>query len=90
MSCAPLWEVFVRPRNGAAHRHVGSVRASDQTLAVRAACDLFTRRGEAVSLWVAPSSAITAAEPESLLGEELGAIYRNPDFYTVPDGVEQI
>ena len=25
----PLWEVFIRPRNGLAHRHVGSLHAAD-------------------------------------------------------------
>ena len=30
----PLWEVFIRSRNGLSHRHVGSVHAADVTLAV--------------------------------------------------------
>ena len=30
----PLWEVFIRTRNGMAHRHVGSVHAADAALAV--------------------------------------------------------
>ena len=25
----PLWEVFIRPRTGLAHSHVGSVHATD-------------------------------------------------------------
>ena len=30
----PLWEVFVRARNGLAHRHVGSVHAADAEMAL--------------------------------------------------------
>ena len=29
----PLWEVFIRSRNGLAHKHVGSLHATDATLA---------------------------------------------------------
>jgi ring-1,2-phenylacetyl-CoA epoxidase subunit PaaB len=29
----PLWEVFIRPRNGLHHRHVGSLHAADSKLA---------------------------------------------------------
>ena len=60
----PLWEVFIRSRNGLAHKHVGSLHASDATMALQNARDLYTRRGEGLSIWVAPSSAITASDPE--------------------------
>ena len=42
----PLWEVFIRSRNGLAHKHVGSLHAADATLALQAARDIYTRRGE--------------------------------------------
>ena len=42
----PLWEVFIRARTGLAHKHVGSVHAADATLALQAARDVYTRRGE--------------------------------------------
>ena len=59
----PLWEVFIRSRNGLAHKHVGSLHASDATLALQAARDVYTRRGEGLSIWVVPSGAITASDP---------------------------
>ena len=59
----PLWEVFVRTKGGLAHRHVGSVHAPDQELALRHARDAYTRRMEGVSLWVVPSAAIVASDP---------------------------
>ena len=59
----PLWEVFIRSRNGLAHKHVGSLHATDATLALQAARDIYTRRGEGLSIWVVPSNAITASDP---------------------------
>jgi ring-1,2-phenylacetyl-CoA epoxidase subunit PaaB len=86
----PLWEVFLRARNGLAHRHVGSIHAADAEMALQAARDTFTRRGEALSIWVVPSSAITASDPadKGMLFEPAeGKIYRHPTFYEVPDEV---
>lgn len=84
----PLWEVFVRSRAGLAHQHAGSLHAVDAEMALTAARDVYTRRGEAASLWVVPASAITASDPldkESLFG--LDAELRHPSHYVVPDGV---
>jgi ring-1,2-phenylacetyl-CoA epoxidase subunit PaaB len=86
----PLWEVFVRARNGLAHRHVGSLHAADATMALHAARDVYTRRGEGLSVWVVPSSAITASDPaeKGMMFEPTGTkIYRHPTFYDVPDEV---
>ena len=47
----PLWEVFIRSRNGLAHKHCGSLHAADATLALQAARDIYTRRGEGLSIW---------------------------------------
>lgn len=49
-----LWEVFIRSRSGLAHKHVGSLHAEDAELALQAARNLFTRRGEGLSIWVMP------------------------------------
>ena len=59
----PLWEVFIRNRSGSPHKHAGSVHAPDATMALQAARDVYTRRGESVSIWVVPSSAIVASDP---------------------------
>ena len=87
---SPLWEVFIRSRNGLAHRHAGSLHAPDATLALQAARDLFTRRGEGLSLWVVPSSAIIASDPvdKAMMFEPAESkIYRHPTFYEVPEEV---
>ena len=89
----PLWEVFIRPRNGLSHKHVGSLHAADDKLALQAARDVYTRRGEGNSIWVVPSSAITASDPAAA-GETFeptaSKVYRHPTFYEIPDEVENI
>ena len=86
----PLWEVFIRARNGLAHKHVGSVHAADAVMALQAARDVYTRRGEGLSLWVVPSTAIVASDPseKAMMFEPTASkIYRHPTFYQVPDDV---
>ena len=86
----PIWEVFLRSRNGLAHKHVGSLHAVDATMALQAARDVYTRRGEGLSIWVVPSVAIIASDPADramLFEPALDKIYRHPTFYEVPDDV---
>ena len=89
MSDAPLWEVFIRPRRGLSHHHVGSLHAADAQMALRAARDIYTRRQEGVSIWVVPSATITASSPEEkdpFFEPASDKPYRHPTFYDVPDG----
>ena len=86
----PLWEVFIRPRNGLAHRHVGSVHAADDVLALDAARDVYTRRGEGNSIWVGRSDAIAASDPDhaaETFDPTSDKIYRHPTFYEIPEDV---
>ncbi|GGJ95332.1 phenylacetate-CoA oxygenase subunit PaaB [Pilimelia anulata] len=89
----PLWEVFVRPRRGLAHGHVGSLHAADATIALRHARDLYTRRQEGVSIWVVPAGAITASSPDekdAFFDPAADKVYRHPTFYDVPEGVSHL
>ena len=89
----PLWEVFIRARNGLAHKHAGSLHAADAAMALQAARDVYTRRGEGLSIWVVPSTAITASDPadkEMMFEPTASKIYRHPTFYTIPEGVKNI
>ena len=86
----PLWEVFIRPRGGLAHRHVGSLHAADAGLALGAARDVYTRRGEGNSIWVVPSAAIAASDPDAAaetFDPAEDKVYRHPTFYDIPDDV---
>ena len=42
----PLWEVFIRSRQGLGHKHVGSLHAADAEMAIGNARDVYTRRQE--------------------------------------------
>ena len=63
----PLWEVFIRPRTGLAHSHVGSVHAADEVMALQAARDVYTRRGEGVSIWVVRRPALPRRTRHSVM-----------------------
>jgi len=86
-----LWEVFTQEEPGAPHQHAGSVHAADAELALQNARDVYSRRKEAISIWVVPSVTITASTPE-----DVGAFfdpandkaYRHPQFYRTPRGVK--
>jgi ring-1,2-phenylacetyl-CoA epoxidase subunit PaaB len=89
----PLWEVFVRSRNGLAHKHAGSVHAVDPEMALQAARDVYTRRGEGTSVWVVRSADIVASDPadkDALFEPAMDKIYRHPTFYEIPEGVSNI
>jgi len=88
-----LYEVFIRSKNGLAHKHAGSVHAQDAETAILSARDLYTRRGEASSLWIIKSSNIIASDPGEageLYDPSDDKIYRHSTFYTVPDGVKNM
>jgi ring-1,2-phenylacetyl-CoA epoxidase subunit PaaB len=86
----PLFEVFVRSKQGLDHKHVGSLHASDAQHALTLARDVYTRRQEGVSLWVVPSNAITASDPAQKTDNfdpMASKIYRHPTFYDIPDEI---
>ena len=89
----PLYEVFIRARSGLEHKHVGSIHAVDERMAIEHARDLYTRRQEGVSIWVVRSADITASDPgdaEALFEPARDKIYRHPTFYAIPDEVKNL
>jgi ring-1,2-phenylacetyl-CoA epoxidase subunit PaaB len=89
----PLFEVFIRSKQGLDHRHVGSLHATDSEMALTNARDLYTRRSEGVSIWVVASADIVASAPEdsgTFFDPSDDKPYRHPTFYEVPDDVEFI
>lgn len=89
----PLWEVFVRARRGLSHVHVGSLHAPDATFAVRNARDLYTRRGEGISVWVMPADGITTSDPDAqgaFFESPASKPYRQAGYYTASDSVPQL
>lgn len=86
----PLWEVFLRSRQGLDHKHCGSLHAADAAMAIENARDVYTRRQEGVSIWVVESKQIHASDPadaDALYEPANDKIYRHPTFYDIPDEV---
>jgi ring-1,2-phenylacetyl-CoA epoxidase subunit PaaB len=86
----PLYEVFVRPKRGLNHVHVGSLHAADAEMALHHARDLYTRRNEGVSIWVVRAADITASSPgekDPFFAPSADKVYRHPTFYEIPDDV---
>ena len=89
----PLFEVFIRARSGLEHKHAGSLHAVDAEMALEHARDLYTRRQEGVSIWVVPSAAITASDPDdadAFFEPARDKVYRHPTFSEIPDEVKNI
>lgn len=89
----PLWEVFIRSKQGLDHKHAGSLRAADAAMAIENARDVYTRRQEGVSLWVVESKHIHASNPddaESFYTPAEDKVYRHPTFYDLPDEVKHM
>lgn len=89
----PLWEVFIRSKQGLDHKHVGSLHAADAQMAVENARDVYTRRQEGVSIWVVESKFIHASNPdeaESFYEPANDKVYRHPTFYDLPDELKHM
>jgi ring-1,2-phenylacetyl-CoA epoxidase subunit PaaB len=89
----PLWEVFIRSRQGLDHKHVGSLHAADAKMAIENARDVYTRRQEGVSIWVVESKHIHASNPDdadSFYEPANDKVYRHPTFYDLPDELKHM
>lgn len=89
----PLWEVFIRSKQGLDHKHAGSLHAADAAMAMENARDVYTRRQEGISLWVVKSKHIHASNPddaESFYEPAEDKVYRHPTFYDLPDEVKHM
>jgi ring-1,2-phenylacetyl-CoA epoxidase subunit PaaB len=89
----PLWEVFIRSKQGLDHKHVGSLHAADATMAIENARDVYTRRQEGVSIWVVESKFIHASNPDeadSFYEPANDKVYRHPTFYDLPDEIKHM
>jgi ring-1,2-phenylacetyl-CoA epoxidase subunit PaaB len=80
-----LWEVFIRASRGLSHVHAGSLHAADETMALRNARDVYTRRNEGVSIWVVPATMITASDPDAkgeFFESPQGKDFRHATYYS--------
>ncbi len=89
----PLFEIFIRSKNGLDHRHVGSLHAADAHMALENARDVYTRRQEGISIWVVESNQITASDPiesSAFFEPAEDKIYRHPTFYELPEALKHM
>jgi len=89
----PLWEIFIRSKQGLDHKHAGSLHAADAAMAIENARDVYTRRQEGVSIWAVESKYIHASNPDdaaSFFEPATDKIYRYPGFYDLPDVVKHM
>ena len=89
----PLWEVFTQEKQGAPHEHAGSLHATDAEHALQNARDVYSRRGEAISIWVVPAVSIIASTPEDVgpfFDPANDKAYRHPQLYRVPRGIRGV
>jgi ring-1,2-phenylacetyl-CoA epoxidase subunit PaaB len=89
----PLWEIFIRSKQGLDHKHVGSLHAADATMAINNARDVYTRRQEGVSIWAVESKYIVANNPDEageLFEPAADKVYRHPTFYNLPKEVNHM
>jgi ring-1,2-phenylacetyl-CoA epoxidase subunit PaaB len=89
----PLYEVFIRSKRGLEHKHVGSVHADSDEMALQYARDVYTRRSEGVSLWVVKSSDITASQEDdaAMFYDPMDdKPYRHATHYKLPDEVKNM
>lgn len=89
----PLWEIFIRSKQGLDHKHAGSLHATDAAMAIENARDVYTRRQEGVSIWAVESKYIHASNPddaESFYEPAGDKVYRHPTFYVLPDEVNHM
>lgn len=86
----PLFKIFIRGQHGMSQRHVGSLHAADEEMAILNALDVHTRRNEGVSIWVVEAKHIAASSPTDkgpLYEPANSKMYRLPTFFDIPDEV---
>jgi ring-1,2-phenylacetyl-CoA epoxidase subunit PaaB len=78
-----IYEVFRQEEPGSGFVHAGSLQAPDIELAQQYARDIFSRREDAVRLWVVPRSCIREVADRDLLHPQLDRKYRLGRGYRV-------
>ena len=89
----PLWEIFIRSKQGLDHKHAGSLHAANAQMAIENARDVYTRRMEGISIWAVESKFIHASNPDdasSLYDPANDKAYRHQTFYNLPDAVKHM
>src|SRR5579875_1075562 len=79
----PIYEVFRQEEEAGYLRHEGSLEAPSAELAVHYARELYSRRSEAIRLWVIPREAIIEVTDHDFLQPPLERTHRMGEGYRV-------
>ncbi|RIK41069.1 MAG: phenylacetic acid degradation protein PaaB [Chloroflexi bacterium] len=82
-----VYEVFRQEREGEPMAHSGSLLAPSADLARQYARDFFSRRNEALRLWVVPRSAIAEVDDSDWLKPPFDHSYRVPAGYNIVEKI---
>lgn len=78
-----VYEVFRREAAGEALTHVGNVVAPGMDLAIQYAREVYSRRGEALALWVVPRDCLVEVRDPDFLQPPVERTYRLGEGYRV-------
>ncbi len=85
------YEVFIQKKKGTQHSHAGIVHAPDAETALVFAKEQFTRRGEAINVWVVKSSEVlaTSYDDADIFEPAPDKVHREPGTYKVKEKIKQ-
>lgn len=78
-----VYEVFRQEEEGDPLAHAGSVEAPSSELAAQYAREVYSRRGEALKLWVVPRAAIVEVDDGDFLNPPVERVYRMGEGYRI-------
>jgi ring-1,2-phenylacetyl-CoA epoxidase subunit PaaB len=90
MSEPQVYEIFSRPKAGAAMTYAGSVVAPSDDLALIYAREVYGRRGESHELWVVPRAAVMLLDDVDLLHPTLDRGYRTVEGYRMREKLQAL
>lgn len=85
-----VYEVFTRQKPGAPMAHAGNVAATSADLALIYAREVYGRRGESLTLWVAPRAAFDVLDDADILHPQLDRSYRLVEGYRMRDKLRAV
>ena len=77
------YEVFRQEKGAGFLQHEGSIDAPTSELAIQYARETYSRRSEAIRLWVVPREAITEVSDPDFLQPPIPRTYRTGEAYRV-------
>ena len=78
-----IYEVFRQEKGAGFLQHEGSVEAPTSDLAIQYARETYSRRSEAIRLWIVPHDAIVEVDNADFLRPPIERTYRTGEAYRV-------